>query len=43
VDVGYLADYALIDTDILEAEPEAVRDTKVLYTVLGGKVVYEGR
>ncbi|MDR0519473.1 MAG: amidohydrolase [Clostridiales Family XIII bacterium] len=41
IDVGYLADYALIDTDILEAEPEAVRDTKVLCTVLGGKVVYE--
>jgi len=41
IDEGYLADYVLIDTDILIAEPEAIRDTKVLYTVLGGKVVYE--
>jgi predicted amidohydrolase YtcJ len=41
IDVGYLADYALIDTDILEAEPEAIRDAKVLCTILGGRVVYE--
>jgi predicted amidohydrolase YtcJ len=43
IDVGYLADYALIDTDILEAEVEAVKDTKVLYTILGGEVVYKAQ
>ncbi|MDR2088332.1 MAG: amidohydrolase [Clostridiales Family XIII bacterium] len=38
---GNFADYALIDTDILAASPEEIRDTRVLKTVLGGKLVYE--
>ncbi|MDR1820943.1 MAG: amidohydrolase [Oscillospiraceae bacterium] len=41
VEVGNFADYALIDTDILSAEAEAIRDTRVLKTILGGRVVYE--
>ncbi|MDR2163757.1 MAG: amidohydrolase [Clostridiales Family XIII bacterium] len=41
IEVGNLADYALLDTDILQATPEEIRDTKVLKTILGGKVIYE--
>ena len=41
VEVGNFADYALIDTPVLEASPEQIRDTRVLKTVLGGKIVYE--
>jgi len=41
VEVGNYADYVLIDTPILEVGPEAIRDTRVLATFLGGKLVYE--
>lgn len=38
---GKLADLILIDRDYLTCPVDDVRDTKVLLTVLGGKVVYE--
>jgi predicted amidohydrolase YtcJ len=38
---GKLADLILLDRDYLTCPVDAVRDTKVLLTVLGGKVVYE--
>lgn len=38
---GMLADLILIDRDYLTCPVDDVRDTKVLLTVLGGKVVYE--
>ncbi len=41
IEVGNLADYAVIDTPILEASPEEIRATKVFMTVLGGKIVHE--
>jgi predicted amidohydrolase YtcJ len=41
LEVGKLGDLILIDRDVLTCPPEAVRDTKVLLTVVGGKVVYE--
>lgn len=41
IEVGNYADLCLIDTDLLTASPEAVRDTKVLLTLLGGETVYE--
>lgn len=37
---GKLADLAVLDRDLLTCEPEAILTTRVLYTVLGGKVVY---
>lgn len=41
ITVGNLADYVIIDTPLLEASPEEIRRTKVLKTILGGKVVFE--
>jgi predicted amidohydrolase YtcJ len=38
---GMLADFVMLDKDILKLPPGAVRDTKVLMTVVGGRVVYE--
>lgn len=41
IEAGNYADLCLVDTDLLTASPEAVRDTKVLLTLLGGEIVYE--
>jgi len=38
---GKLADFIVIDRDYLTCPLDEVRDTRVLVTVLGGKVVYE--
>ncbi|MCQ2561617.1 MAG: amidohydrolase [Clostridia bacterium] len=38
---GKYADFAVLDTDILKADPEDIKAAKVLMTVLGGKIVYE--
>jgi serine/threonine protein kinase/Tol biopolymer transport system component len=37
---GKQADFALLDRDVLTATAEEVRDTKVLWTIAGGKTVY---
>jgi hypothetical protein len=37
---GKLADLAILDRNLLTCEAEAILKTKVLFTVLGGKVVY---
>lgn len=37
---GKLADLAILDRNLLTCEAEAILNTKVLFTVLGGKVVY---
>jgi predicted amidohydrolase YtcJ len=37
---GKLADFAILDTDLLTCKPEALRETKVEATYLGGKKVY---
>jgi predicted amidohydrolase YtcJ len=40
---GKLADLILIDRDILKCPAEKIRDTKVLLTMVGGKIVWESR
>ncbi|MDD6880456.1 MAG: amidohydrolase [Firmicutes bacterium] len=37
---GYLADFAVLDTDIFMVAPEDIRNTRVTETVVGGKTVY---
>ena len=39
--VGKWADFVVLDRDPLGAEPEELEDARVLYTAVGGKVVYE--
>jgi predicted amidohydrolase YtcJ len=38
---GKLADFVIIDRDILSCPEDDIKDTKVISTYLGGKVVYE--
>jgi len=40
IEVGKLADLAVLSQDILSVAPDAIRNTKALMTVVGGKVVY---
>ena len=40
IEVGKLADLAVLSQDILGVPPDAIRETKALMTVVGGKVVY---
>ena len=39
--VGKLADFAMLDKDIFKIAPAAIGDTKVMLTVVGGRVMYE--
>ena len=41
LEVGKLADLAIIDRDLTAIPPETIREAKVTMTVVGGKVVYE--
>jgi predicted amidohydrolase YtcJ len=41
LEVGKLADLIIMDQDVLTCPVNAVPDTKVLFTIVGGKVVYE--
>ncbi len=40
IEAGKLADLAVLSQDILSIPPDAIRDTKALLTILGGKVVH---
>lgn len=37
---GKQADFALLDRDVLTVSPEEARDSKVLWTIVGGETVY---
>ena len=41
IEPGKLADMVVISGDILRIPPSAIRDLKVLQTIVGGRVVYE--
>jgi len=38
---GTLADFAIIDRDLMKVAPEAIRDAHIALTAVGGRVVYE--
>jgi predicted amidohydrolase YtcJ len=40
---GKLADVTVLSKDILTVPDEEIRSARVLYTIVGGKVLYEGR
>ncbi len=42
IEVGKVADFCIIDQDILSIDPHEIRKTRVLKTIVGGRVVYEG-
>ena len=41
LEVGKLADFALLERDITRIPPEEIRDVKVMLTVVGGQAVFE--
>jgi len=41
IEVGKMADFTVIDRDILTIDPEQIPATKVLKTIVGGEVAYE--
>jgi predicted amidohydrolase YtcJ len=41
IEVGKMADFTVVDRDILAIDPEQIPATKVLKTIVGGEVVYE--
>ena len=43
IEPGKLADLVVLSRDILSVPDEKIPETKVLYTVLGGKVIYESK
>ena len=40
---GKRADLVLLDRDVLTVSPEEMRDTKVLWTMVAGKMVYRAK
>jgi hypothetical protein len=41
IEEGKLADIVILDTDILTCDPSEIVHTKVLTTILDGKIVYQ--
>lgn len=41
IEMGKLADFTIIDRDILSINPENIPETKVIFTIIGGKIVFE--
>jgi predicted amidohydrolase YtcJ len=41
LEVGKLGDLIIVDRDVFTCPTDDIKDTKVLYTIVGGKVVYE--
>jgi predicted amidohydrolase YtcJ len=43
IEPGKLADFVILSDDIFTIDPVKIRDTRVLMTIMNGKVVYEGK
>jgi len=43
IEPGKLADFAVLSQDILAVDPQDIRQTKALLTVVGGKIVHDAR
>ena len=42
IEVGKKADFVVLDQDLTKIDPTTISATNVVYTIFGGKVVYEG-
>jgi hypothetical protein len=43
ITVGKLADFVVLSNDLLNCPEEQIPNTKVVYTIIGGKVLYESK
>jgi len=43
IDAGKRADLVLLDRDVLTIPPEEMRETKVLWTMVAGRVVWRAK
>jgi predicted amidohydrolase YtcJ len=43
LEAGKLADFVVLDQNLLEIDPAAIREVKILQTVIGGKTIYEAK
>jgi predicted amidohydrolase YtcJ len=43
LEVGKLADMVLLDKNVMTVAPPEILSTRVLFTVIGGEIVYEGK
>jgi predicted amidohydrolase YtcJ len=41
IETGKLADMIILDRNLFQIEPTDIRNTEVLMTIVGGKIVYE--
>jgi predicted amidohydrolase YtcJ len=41
IEVGKVADFCVLDEDILSVDPHQIKDINILQTIAGGKVVYD--
>ena len=41
--VGKFADIVVLDSDLFALAPEKLKDAKVVSTVVGGRIVYQGK
>lgn len=41
LEVGKLADFAMLEKDLTKIAPETIRDVRVMATFVGGKMVFE--
>lgn len=41
LDIGKVADVIIVDRNLMEIDPRSISETKVITTIVGGKVVYE--
>jgi predicted amidohydrolase YtcJ len=43
IEPGKVADFCILDEDILSIEPHKIKDIRTLMTIAGGKIVYDAR
>ena len=41
IEVGKIADFTILDRDIIEAPPSAILEANVLYTIVGGQIIFQ--
>jgi predicted amidohydrolase YtcJ len=41
IEVGKLADFCILDKDIMTVEPHSIKDVRTLATIVGGHIVYD--